>query len=49
LGRLGALQKMNNRFVRDADSLRAKIEGERQKEMDHLRQLVHEKKNKGWW
>ncbi len=49
LGRLGALQKINKRYVREADSLKAKIEAKRQEEIDHLRQLVREKKNKGWW
>jgi len=49
LGRLGALQKYNNRFVREANSLKAKIEAQRQEEIDHLRQLVREKKHKGWW
>ncbi len=49
LGRLEALQKFNNRFVREGNSLKAKIEAQRQEEIDHLRQLVREKKNKKWW
>lgn len=49
LGRLGALQKFTSRSVREASSLKSKIEVQRQEEIDHLRQLVREKKNKGWW
>jgi hypothetical protein len=49
LGRLEALQKFNNRSVREGNSLKAKIEAQRQEEIDHLRQLVRGKKNKKWW
>ena len=49
LGRLGALQKYNSRTVREANSLKAKIEAQRQEEINHLRQLVREKKPKKWW
>lgn len=49
LGRLGALQKYNSRTVREANSLKVKIEAQRQEEINHLRQLVREKKPKKWW
>jgi len=49
LGRLAALQKHNNQTVREANSLRAKIEAQRQEEINHLRRLVREKKPKKWW
>jgi hypothetical protein len=49
LGRLGAVEKINHRFVKEADSTKVKIEAQRQEEIDHLRQLVREKKNRKWW
>ena len=49
LGRLGAGQKYTNRIVREGDSLKAKIEAQRQEEINHLRQLVREQKNRKWW
>jgi hypothetical protein len=49
LGRLGALQKFSKRFIRETDALKSKLETQRQQELEHLRQLVREKKNKGWW
>jgi hypothetical protein len=49
LGRLGGLQKVNDRTVREANSLKEKVEAQRQDEINHLRQLVREKKDKKWW
>lgn len=49
LGRLGALEKFNHRFVREANSLKAKAEAQRQEEIDHLRQMIRDKKNTRWW
>lgn len=49
LGRLAAMEKVNGRSARETSSLRAKIEAQRQAEIDHLRQLVRERKNKKWW
>jgi hypothetical protein len=49
LGRLGALQKFSNRITREANSLKSKIEAQRQEEVNHLRQLVQEKNKKKWW
>lgn len=49
LGRLGALQKFTNRITREANSLKVKIEAQRQEEVNHLRQLVREKNKKKWW
>ena len=49
LGRLAAMEKVNSRSVRESSSLRAKIEAQRQAEIDNLRQLVRERRNKKWW
>jgi len=49
LGRLAAMEKVNSHFVRESSSLRAKLEKQRQAEIDSLRQLVRERKPKKWW
>ena len=49
LGRLNALQKFNNQVSREAKLLKAKIDAQRQEEINHLRQLAVQKKPKKWW
>ena len=49
MGRLAALQKYNNQAVRETKSLKAKIDAQRQEEINHLRQLVRDNKTKKWW
>lgn len=49
LGRLAAMEKLHSRSAREANSLKAKIDAQRQAEVDHLRQLVRDKQQKKWW
>jgi hypothetical protein len=49
LGRLGAMQKFGNRAFRETHSLKAKLEAHREEEINHLRQLIREKKDRKWW
>ncbi len=49
LGRSGAGQKYTDRIVREGDCLKAKIEAQRQEEINQLRQLAREQKNRKWW
>jgi hypothetical protein len=49
LGKLGAWHEIQKRYYKENNSLKGKIEAQRQEEINHLRQLLTEKKNKGWW
>jgi Sec-independent protein translocase protein TatA len=49
LGRLKALQKCNTQITREASLLKARMESQRQAEIDYLRQMLLEKKPKKWW
>jgi PilZ domain len=44
LGRLNTLQKYNFQIIREAKLLKAKMESQRQEEINHLRQMILEKK-----
>jgi hypothetical protein len=44
LGRLNTLQKCNSKIIREANLLKAKMESQRQEEINHLRQMTLEKK-----
>ena len=47
--RSGAGQKYTNQIVREEDFLKAKIEAQRQEEINHLNQLGRKQKNRKWW
>jgi hypothetical protein len=49
LGKSEGKQGYPDRIIPGEDGLKAKIEAQRQEDINHLRQLAREKKNRKWW